>query len=450
MDELTSTNCPVISVTEKDLRVSHSWVGGAGGGFGCLVIAVTENQVRLWSITLHGGEVLDAKSKAAIFHQLATRYMWLETKREKMDFLAELETKILPILKIESMHRKSLIRRLRSAVIEVQAKPRGRRATYNDFDKHHLKQVWSLSGYPCSKRLKGLLPEWLTFYDSSDAVKGALTAMSPTTMDEVLRLTRAQLKRRRNGGTRGQKFHIRKLIRLRDASERPKSPGFVETDTVVHCGDRMWGTFANSVTVTDLLSGWTDARVAMGKNAKSVVADLQTLDQGLPFDLKSLYFDNGIEYVNHLLVAEFKTNKGIDVARGRAGKKNDQCHVEQKNSTFVRELFGYARIESQEIVDLMNDLYANEWSQLHNYFMPQMKLVSKDRIGSKTRKKYDKPKTPYQRLLDCPDFPEERKQLLREKKAKLNPFELQASLQKKLAYIHKLIGEQNLEKDGTS
>ncbi len=97
--------------------------------------------------------------------------------------------------------------------------------------------------------------------------------------------------------------------------------------------------------------------------------------------MKSLFFDNGIEFINHLLVVEFKDVQGVDVARGRSGRSNDQCHIEQKNHTFVRSLFGYARIEDPDLIPLMNEIY-DVWGKLHNYFMPQMNLMSKDRVGS--------------------------------------------------------------------
>ena len=125
------------------------------------------------------------------------------------------------------------------------------------------------------------------------------------------------------------------------------------------------------------------------------------------------------------------------MARGRSGKSNDQCHIEQKNNTFVRSIFGHVRIEDPSLIPLMNEIY-EVWELLHNYFMPQMKLISKDRVGSKVKKKYDKPKTPFQRLMECETYPEEQKEKLRKIKATLNPFELQAKLQEKLAYFHKL------------
>lgn len=381
---------------------------------------------------------MDQDSKDAVFYQLAVKYNWLESKKEKMDFLIEIEQIILPRLSIDQMHRKSLIRKLRNAIVlERKKSRRGRRAKYNDFDKHHLVQLWKLSGYPCSKRLKSILVEWLSNYDCAETIKIQLKSMSPSQMDEYLKQPRIDYLRKVNSGTVPAKNHIKKLIRLRDPSVRYAEPGFIESDTVLHCGHYIWGFYAHTVSVTDLYSGWTGGAGIHGKNAELVVKMIKVMKQNLPFVMRSLFFDNGIEFVNHLLVQEFKDIEGVDVARGRSGKSNDQCHIEQKNNTFVRSIFGHARIEDPNLIPMMNEIY-EVWGLLHNYFMPQMKLISKDRIGAKVKKKYDTPKTPYQRIIECPTVSEEVKENLRKTKATLNPFELQAKLQAKLAYFHQL------------
>jgi hypothetical protein len=335
------------------------------------------------------------------------------------------------------MHRKSLIRRLRKAIlVDVVKRRAGRQPKYNDFDKHHLQQVWRLSGYPCSKRLKSILAEWLANYDCAESIKLQLQSMSPSQMDEYLRSPRIEYLRKVNSGTIPAKNHIKKLIRLRDPSIRYQEPGYVESDTVLHCGHYIWGTYAHTVSMTDLFSGWTDGGGIYCKNAELVVGRMMQMKVKLPFAMKSLFFDNGIEYVNHLLVQQFKDVQGVDVARGRSGKSNDQCHIEQKNSTFVRGIFGHVRIEDPNLIPLMNEIY-EVWGLLHNYFMPQMKLISKDRVGSKVKKKHDTPKTPYQRIIECDKVSDEVKENLRKTKATLNPFELQAKLQEKLVYFHK-------------
>jgi hypothetical protein len=111
-----------------------------------------------------------------------------------------------------------------------------------------------------------------------------------------------------------------------------------------------------------------------------------------------------------------------------------------------QHIFGHERIEAQAIIDLMNDLYRNEWSSLHNFFYPQLKLKEKDRVGNKCKRKYDTAKTPYRRLIDSPDVSAENKQKLADKRAYRNPFKLQAELQKKLTKIHQLIAEAQFKK----
>lgn len=391
--------------------------------------------------------MLDREGKEAIFHQLSVKYNWMERKKEKMEFLIEIEDIILPRLGIEPMHRKSLIRKLRNSIVIEDSPKRGRKPKYNDFDKHHLKKLWELSGHPCSKRLKTIIKDWLPYYECPEPVKKHLLEMSPSQMDEYLRTARQKLQQDMNKGTIPAKAHIKKLIRLRDPSIRYTEPGYTESDTVLHCGDRIWGTYAHSVSLTDLYSGWTCGRSILGKNAIRVIDKIKDIKSKLPFEMKSLFFDNGIEFVNHLLVDELKTAEGIDVARGRSGKSNDQCHIEQKNNTFIRQVFGHQRIESKNIIDLMNDIYENYWEPLHNYFLPQMKLISKDKVGSKTKKKYDQPKTPYERLMSCETLEQEFKQALKEEKEKLNPLTLQAGLQKKLVLLNNMLNSYNEEKD---
>ena len=355
-----------------------------------------------------------------------------------MDFLIELELLVLPKLGLEKMHRKSLIRRLRNSLVMDEFKQKqGRKSKYNDIEKGHLVQLWKLSGYPCSKRLKSILEDWLSDYSCSDQIKKSLLRMSASQMDLYLKQAKIDHQRKINSGTVPAGYHIKKLIRLRDPSVRHTEPGYVETDTVLHCGHYIWGRYAHTVSVTDLMSGWTGGFGIYTKSAELAVKALLYLKSALPFKMEALFFDNGIEFINHLLVVQLKQNLGVDVARGRAGKSNDQCHIEQKNNTFVRSIFGHVRIEDPDLIPLMNEIY-EIWGKLHNYFQPQMKLISKDKIGSKVRKKYDKPKTPYQRLMECETYPEEEKEKLRKIKATLNPFILQAELQKKLAYFHKL------------
>jgi hypothetical protein len=368
---------------------------------------------------------------------LSQRYRGLATKKSKMDFLKEVEEVIFPHLAWEPLHRKSLIRKLNAVASSSPVGRRGRKPRYSDIERGHLVRLWQLSGYPCSKRLKALLPGWLPRYGCSDRVKAQLLRMSASQMDAYLTKPRIEYQRKVQSGTVPAKNHIKKLIRLREPGVRHQEPGFCESDTVLHCSHYIWGSYAHTVGLTDLYSGWTEGTGVYGKNAAVVLKALQKLEGRLPFKLLALFFDNGIEYVNHLLVEHYKISRGVDVARGRSGRSNDQCHIEQKNHTFVRQLFGHVRIEDPSLIPLMNEIY-EVWGLLHNYFMPQMKLISKDRINGKVKKIYDNPKIPYERLMECTTVAQETKDRLTRIKAGLDPFKLQADLQEKLARFHQL------------
>ena len=216
--------------------------------------------------------------------------------------------------------------------------------------------------------------------------------------------------------------------------------GFVEADTVAHCGTSLSGDFVWSVILTDILTGWTENRATWNKGAEGVVNQITDIENKLPFDIKGFDCDNGSEFLNYHLIRHFQERSApTQFTRSRPYHKNDNAHVEQKNWTHVRQLFGYYRIENQELVELMNDVYSNECSLLRNYFYPTMKLIEKQRIQSKTKKVHDKPKTPYQRLMDSDCIGTEKKQELTEIYKTLNPFKLKKSLEKKLNRIFQKI-----------
>lgn len=164
------------------------------------------------------------------------------------------------------------------------------------------------------------------------------------------------------------------------------------------------------------------------------------VEKELPFPVKGFACDNGTEFLNERLYEHWtKRENPVDFVRRRPYQKNDSAHVEQKNYTHVRELFGYERFDHGELVPLMNEIYQQYWNPLWNYFTPVMKLKSKERVGAKIVKKYDEPKTPYQRLLLSPDLSQEDKDRLKQRMAGLNPFHLKKQLDAKLKIFFNLV-----------
>jgi hypothetical protein len=218
-------------------------------------------------------------------------------------------------------------------------------------------------------------------------------------------------------------------------------PGFLEADTVAHCGGSLEGDFIWSVTYCDILSGWTCNRAVWNKGAHGIVEATRSVEASLPFELLGFDTDNGSEFLNwHLLRYFQERKKAVGFTRSRPYKKNDNGHVEQKNWTHVRQLLGYERLEDPALVGAINDLYRECWEPLHNYFLPSAKLEEKSRDGAKLKRKHDKPKTPYERLLASPDVSSAMKEKLRKEKAALNPFQLHRRLEEGLrAILHRAL-----------
>jgi hypothetical protein len=302
-----------------------------------------------------------------------------------------------------------------------------------------LKAIWLASEQMCSKRLKAALPLWLPFYEEKYGalpapVRGRLLQISPATMDRLLQKVRARYPGKGLCGTRPGSL-LKHQIPIRTDNHDIHQPGFLEADTVAHCGTSMAGNFIWSVTFTDIYSQWTENRAVWNKGAKDVLEQTQDVEQGLPFAILGFDVDNGSEFLTfHLWRYLLDRPRPVPLTRSRPYRKNDQAHVEQKNWTHVRQLLGYQRLEAPELLPAINALYRT-WGLLHNYFCPTLKLLSKTRRGSKTIRKYSPPQTPVQRLLDCPDLGPEAKETLRSQSQPLNPLQLKEQIEQQLKAV---------------
>jgi hypothetical protein len=314
-----------------------------------------------------------------------------------------------------------------------------------------LKAVWLTSDQLCSKLLKAALPEWLEHHERScaplpEAFKEKLLKISPAQIDRLLRSSRLQNPKKGLSATRPGTL-LRHAVPTRSGPPDTSEPGWVEADTVAHCDDSTEGDYVNSLTFTELYSGWTENRAIWNKSADAVLAQLRELEQVIPYEMKSFHTDNGGEFLNWALHRHL-TGRPVKLpwTRSRAYRKNDNAHCEQKNWTHVRQLFGHDRFGHPELVALMNDLYRQEWSQFTNHFKPTFKLLKREKKGGRTKRIYEKePQTPYQRLLASPKISEERKAKLRTQHAQLNPFALKKNIELKLKKFFTALGNLNRE-----
>ena len=302
-----------------------------------------------------------------------------------------------------------------------------------------LKALWLASEQLCSKRLKAALPLWLPFYEAehgalAEPVRQKLLQISAATIDRLLKKERARYRGKGLCGTRPGGL-LKHQIPIRTGNDDVNRPGFLEADTVAHCGHSLAGDFIWSLTFTDIFSQWTENRAVWNKGAQGVLQQVKELEAGLPFELLGFDVDNGSEFLTfHLWRYLLDRPRPVPMTRSRPYRKNDQAHVEQKNWTHVRQLLGYQRLEQPELVPLLNELYRS-WGLLHNFFHPNLKLLSKTRKGSKTLRKYSPPQTPYQRLIQSEHLSPEQKQKLQSQFQQLNPLRLKEQVEQQLKLV---------------
>jgi integrase-like protein len=345
------------------------------------------------------------------------------------------------VCRVTGYHRKYAVRRLNGPPPESRPlRRRLRGPSYSKTVDHALRLVWEAANYPWSVRLKGLLPLWLPWLKKrlsiSPRLESQLLRISPRQIDRRLGPYKVQAKRRLYGKTKPGTL-LKHQIPIKAERWETSEPGFTEIDLVSHSGDRADGEFIHSLTLTDIHTGWTETCAVLGKSQAFVVEAIEQIRRHLPFELRGIDSDNGSEFVNHHLHA-YCQQLGIQFTRGRPYKKDDNAHVEQKNWTHVRRLMGYLRYDSPQALAAINDLYRDELRLLQNLFLPSVKLMSKMRVGSRLRRRYDPPRTALDRLIDSRGPKPSRVAALRALRNRLDPFKLSTTVERKLRAIHAL------------
>jgi len=343
------------------------------------------------------------------------------TREEKGKMLDE-------FTQVTGLHRKAAIRLLNRLGQSRVGKRRGRPRKYGVGAAEALRVVWEAGDRLCSRRLQPFLPEMVKVLRQHGeqvidaATEAQLCRMSPSTIDRLLR------PHRRRGGRRGLTTTrpgslLKSAIPIRTFADwQENKPGFLEIDLVSHCGESTEGFYLNTLCAVDVASGWTECRQVWGKGQERVGGAVHKIRQRLPFPLLGLDSDNGSEFINQHLFAYCQREK-VTFTRSRPYKKNDSCHVEQKNGNVVRRLVGYDRYTSKAAYQCLERLYDGVRLYL-NFFQPTMKLVSKTRHGAKVKKVYDTARTAYQRLLAAGVLTEAKRQELAVTYHGLNPVRL--------------------------
>ncbi len=323
--------------------------------------------------------------------------------------------------------------------------PKGVRRSGPESTYHPLMEVveriWNAAEQLCGKRLAQALELWVPHYERHygkllPRQRKLLGQVSAATLDRML------------AGHRSQAMHglcatkpgtlLRRQIPIQGEVWDESRPGFMEADSVAHCGASLAGNFAWSLVYTCHGSTWTEGRAVWNKGAAGIVEQTRDVEQNLPFELLGFDFDNGSEWMNWTLIKYLQVRvKPVRLTRSRPYHKDDNAHVEQKNWMWPRQLLGYGRLEDPLTVPRINGLYKEAWGPLHNFFLPSMKLKQKWREGSRWVRRHDRPQTAYQRLLASAQVSAKNKRRLRDQFESLDPFELAGQVEKRLKGVLK-------------
>src|SRR3990167_6627599 len=363
--------------------------------------------------------MMNIEAKKQYMETLREKYL-KSNKKEKGKILDE-------YCRNTEQERKYAIKKFKYKV-KLRESRKQRKEYYDGYVKIALINIWKIFDYPCGQRLKPLLETEteklrnLKEIMCSDEVSEKLKKMGIATIDRKLKHEKEVLLLNRKYKTKNPLLSHQIPVKVAAEFDR-NMIGYTQVDFVEHCGTSTAGEYANSMAFVDVCSAWREAEAIMGKGQERTFEALKTIRHRLPFSLLGIHPDNQNNLINYH-VYNYAEKENIEFTRSRPYKKNDNCFIEQKNWTHIRKVVGYLRYDTPKEMDILNNLYRNELRLYKNFFQPVIKLKSKIRLNGKIRKKYDKAKTPYQRLAESDQINYQTMDKLKKTYENLNPAEL--------------------------
>lgn len=387
--------------------------------------------------------MMDMESRNQYLKELRGEYLQIKNKKGRGRLLNEAS-------KRTGLNRKYLMEKLKpkSNLDKHPSERKKRKVVYDNRVTAALVVCWRIFDHPCGQRLESLLKtetqklRELRELRCSKEVTIKLQKISFRTIDEKLRHAKEVEHQK-------QKYHkkihplLYEKMPIKVFGEQDRSIfGNIQIDLVEHCGSSAAGEFICTLSTTDIHNGWWEGEAVMGKGQERTFEGIQSSRVRYPFSWNEIHSDNGTEFINwHLL--RYCQKEHLKFSRSRPYKKNDNCLVEQKNWTHVKKFVGYLRYDTPEELEILNGLYRNELRLYKNFFQPVMKLVSKERVGGKIHRKYDRAKTPYHKVMESPKVSRKEKQRLKKIYESLNPAELKRTIDKKLDNLYQTYQEKN-------
>lgn len=387
--------------------------------------------------------MMNMQSRNQYLLELRTEYLETKSKKERGRLLDE-------AVKRTKLNRRYLMEKLKPKS-NLDKLPQGRKRRRQYYDRPvvaALADCWRIFDFACGQRLAPLLRNEvdrlrrLGELRCTDEVAGKLKTISFRSVDEKLKHTKEVERMRQKYQPKIHPLLYQQVpVKVFEEQDR-NAVGHLQTDTVEHCGASAAGEFINTCSNTDINFEWWEGQACMGKSQGAVSMALDAAWDRFPFPITADHVDNGSEVLNQLMYRSCQ-KRGIEFSRSRPYKKNDNCLVEQKNKTHVKRFVGYLRYDTKKELAILNDLYANELRLFKNFFQPVMKLISKERIGGHIKRKYDAPRTPYQRIMESKDILENKKQELKRTYLSLNPAQLKRDIDRKLDMLYRAYQEKN-------
>jgi len=409
---------------------------------------------------------MDMKSKNQYLKALIERRGYLSrSKKEKSKSPLRRPTDEAGLLdeycQTTGLNRNYVIRKIRKGdYLKSSFGKRKKKEYYDGYLKESLIKIWRIFDYPCGQRLEPLLKtgiaerlKELGEINCSKEVLDKLRKISTKTIDRKLKHQKEIERIRKKYQKKVHPLLYQKIpVKLSDDWDRSRL-GNVQVDLIEHCGQSGRGEYLNTISNTDISTGWWEGEAITGRGQIPTLEGLDKVRKRFPFSWKEIHSDNGTEFINaHLF--RYTQKEGLLFSRSRPNKKNDNCFVEQKNWTHVKKYVGYLRYDTKEELKTLNDLYRNELRLYKNFFQPVIKLVLKERIGGKIHRSYDIPKTPYQRVIESKEVPDpprrrvaevatKKKQELKKIYESLNSAELKRAIDRKLDLLYKAYQKKN-------
>jgi hypothetical protein len=403
---------------------------------------------------------LTMDQKRAVTGKLAAKYRSCSTRTQRAKILEDVQeltgyNRHYTAWLLRNFGRARLLRDSKGKPVRLVVgrrnlrRPVVRPRKYDAAVKKILALLWECFDQMCGKRLVAILPDVLPVLarrkglPQADPVYKKLLEISAATIDRLLKPERAKRRLKGIAHTKPSSL-LKSSIPIVISSELPVGePGYYQLDLVGHDGGNPNGQFAFTLNAVELFSGWVEPRILLNKAQRWSKEALKSIQIASPLPLKGLHSDNDSAFLNEPL-QRWCATQSIPYTRARPYHSNDTCYVEQKNYNIVRQAVGYARYETPEEVQLIERLYEN-LRLLINFFYPSMKLLEKKRVGGRIRKRYDQPKTPARRLLDCGSIPAQIQTCLRQQLSSLDPLVLKGNIAKLQTQLLALVRSKNMK-----